>query len=119
MRSVHLAFRQNKKIIDSIHEQPSLAGSSLGRNSKGFLQGTFSPFTMVPHCVLFVTAGHVYAIGDCGGAMQESRCPECNASIGGRNHALTSGNRHAGEMDGSTHAAWSDAANMGNYGNLH
>ena len=27
--------------------------------------------------------GHVYAIGECGGAMEESKCPECNAKIGG------------------------------------
>jgi hypothetical protein len=30
--------------------------------------------------------GHYYAIGDCGGAMVESRCPDCNALIGGSNH---------------------------------
>ena len=32
--------------------------------------------------------GHVYAIGECGGAMQRSRCPECNADIGGEQHRL-------------------------------
>ncbi|CAI5951159.1 unnamed protein product [Closterium sp. NIES-64] len=26
--------------------------------------------------------GHVYAIGECGGAMQESRCPECGEVVG-------------------------------------
>ncbi|XP_064640121.1 NFX1-type zinc finger-containing protein 1-like [Lineus longissimus] len=62
--------------------------------------------------------GHPYAIGDCGGAMVETKCPECKATIGGRNHALTAGNRHAGEMDGSRHAAWSEGANLGNYGNI-
>ena len=59
--------------------------------------------------------GHVYAIGDCGGAMQESRCPECNATIGGRNHSLAQGNAHAGEFDGSRHAAWSEGANLANF----
>ncbi|KAK3574831.1 hypothetical protein QTP86_018421, partial [Hemibagrus guttatus] len=33
--------------------------------------------------------GHVYAIGDCGGAMVHSQCPDCKATIGGANHALT------------------------------
>ena len=26
--------------------------------------------------------GHVYCIGGCGGAMETSKCPECNADIG-------------------------------------
>ncbi|XP_047485351.1 NFX1-type zinc finger-containing protein 1-like [Penaeus chinensis] len=59
--------------------------------------------------------GHIYCIGECGGAMEESKCPECGEKIGGRNHALHGRNRHAGEMDGSHFAAWSDQANMANY----
>ena len=27
--------------------------------------------------------GHPYVIGECGGAMETSRCPECNETIGG------------------------------------
>ena len=34
--------------------------------------------------------GHPYAIGECGGAMEKSVCPECNAEIGGLNHNLNS-----------------------------
>ncbi|KAI5619584.1 NFX1-type zinc finger-containing protein 1, partial [Silurus asotus] len=56
--------------------------------------------------------GHVYAIGDCGGAMEQSKCPDCKASIGGINHTLTVGNNVAGEMDGAQHPAWSNAANL-------
>ena len=59
--------------------------------------------------------GHYYCIGECGGAMELAKCPECKADIGGTSHQLTSGNVHAGEMDGSRHAAWSDAANLQNY----
>ena len=59
--------------------------------------------------------GHIYNIGECGGAMEESTCPECNARIGGSSHRLHSDNTHAGEFDGSQHAAWSEGANMGNY----
>lgn len=59
--------------------------------------------------------GHVYCITECGGAMQESRCNECGASIGGANHALRRDNRVATAMDGSQHPAWSDAMNMDNY----
>lgn len=59
--------------------------------------------------------GHVYAIGECGGAMEKTKCPECHAEIGGSNHALTQGNAVASEMDGAQHPAWSDAANMANF----
>ena len=36
--------------------------------------------------------GHFYIIGECGGAMQQSHCPECGATIGGSHHRLASGN---------------------------
>ncbi|NWH37090.1 ZNFX1 protein, partial [Chloropsis hardwickii] len=55
--------------------------------------------------------GHIYVIGECGGAMQRSTCPECHEVIGGMNHTLESSNSLAPEMDGATHAAWSDVAN--------
>ena len=50
--------------------------------------------------------GHIYAIGDCGGAMVVSRCNECHASIGGTGHRILSDNRHAGEMDNAAGPAW-------------
>ena len=59
--------------------------------------------------------GHYYCIGECGGAMQKAKCPECKADIGGTSHQLATGNVHAGEMDNSRHSAWSDAANLANY----
>ncbi|NWV22217.1 ZNFX1 protein, partial [Origma solitaria] len=55
--------------------------------------------------------GHIYVIGECGGAMQRATCPECHEVIGGTNHTLESSNRLAPEMDGASHAAWSDVAN--------
>ena len=59
--------------------------------------------------------GHFYQIGDCGGAMQSSRCPECGSQIGGRHHQLLASNQHAGEFDNSRHSAWSEGANMQNF----
>ena len=58
--------------------------------------------------------GHYYCIGECGGATQRSQCPDCGSTIGGEGHRLAEGNRHAGEMDGSQYAAWSDATNIAN-----
>lgn len=59
--------------------------------------------------------GHVYAINDCGGAMERGECPECHEVIGGSQHKLEEGNMLAPEMDGATHAAWSHQANLLNY----
>ena len=62
-------------------------------------------------CIL----GHIYAIGDCGGANQGGKCPECGSAIGGQSHRLAEGNQVAGEMDGARYAAWSEQANLENY----
>ena len=51
--------------------------------------------------------------------MERSTCPKCGAAIGGANHRLEEGNAVAPEMDGASHAAWSEQANLQNYGNLH
>ena len=59
--------------------------------------------------------GHVYAIGECGGAMERGRCPECDAVIGGERHTLVEGNTLAREMDGARYPAWSEQANLENY----
>lgn len=50
--------------------------------------------------------GHIYAIGDCGGAMETSKCPECGATIGGSDHRLVADNAVATEMDGARAPAW-------------
>lgn len=44
--------------------------------------------------------GHIYAIGECGGAMQTSHCPTCKAEIGGNSHQLLPTNTKATEFDG-------------------
>ncbi|KAK6194459.1 hypothetical protein SNE40_000090 [Patella caerulea] len=46
--------------------------------------------------------GQVYAIGDCGGATVEGKCPECDTSIGGSGHRLRDDNAFASEMDGAS-----------------
>ncbi|TNN78713.1 NFX1-type zinc finger-containing protein 1 [Liparis tanakae] len=59
--------------------------------------------------------GHVYIITECGGATESRRCTDCEATIGGANHALAGGNRVASEMDGALHAAWSETNNLENF----
>ena len=52
--------------------------------------------------------GHVYSIGECGGAMVESNCNECGARIGGSQHRLLNTNSVATIMDGATRPAYPD-----------
>jgi hypothetical protein len=59
--------------------------------------------------------GHIYAIGECGGATERGTCPECKDVIGGVSHRLEEGNTVAADMDGAQYAAWSEQANMENY----
>ena len=42
--------------------------------------------------------GHVYTIGECGGAMETSSCPECELTVGGSHHQLRSDNTIATEF---------------------
>lgn len=56
--------------------------------------------------------GHTFVIGECGGAMEEARCPECQAPIGGSRHNLNSSNTRAAEYEeiarqqGSANSPW-------------
>ncbi|CAG8514866.1 9304_t:CDS:10, partial [Diversispora eburnea] len=44
--------------------------------------------------------GHPYTIGECGMAMQTSRCPDCGAGIGGNDHISLDGNARHMEFEG-------------------
>ncbi|EXJ73565.1 uncharacterized protein A1O5_03326 [Cladophialophora psammophila CBS 110553] len=47
------------------------------------------------HC----SNGHPFAIGECGMPMEQARCPECGAPIGGSNHQAVAGVTRATEME--------------------
>ena len=63
----------------------------------------------------YLIIGHIYCITECGGAMEEARCPECGSAIGGHDHRLRDDNRLASDMDGARYAAYSDMANIHNF----
>ncbi|KAH9499459.1 NFX1-type zinc finger-containing protein 1 [Bulinus truncatus] len=52
--------------------------------------------------------GHIYAIGECGRAMEEAKCPECKSRIGGTDHQLVANNEVAPEMDGAEASIWNN-----------
>ncbi|KAF2175098.1 NFX1-type zinc finger-containing protein 1 [Zopfia rhizophila CBS 207.26] len=43
--------------------------------------------------------GHPFAIGECGMPMEQARCPECGAPIGGSNHQAVAGVTRAMDME--------------------
>ncbi|OWZ08056.1 hypothetical protein PHMEG_00019462, partial [Phytophthora megakarya] len=43
--------------------------------------------------------GHSYSIGECGMAMEQTRCPECGAPVGGANHNFVEGTERDEHMD--------------------
>ena len=45
--------------------------------------------------------GHVYCVGECGGAVARSKCPECHAKIGGIDHQLIKDNMKAASSPNS------------------
>ncbi|KAF9023025.1 P-loop containing nucleoside triphosphate hydrolase protein [Hymenopellis radicata] len=62
--------------------------------------------------------GHPFVITECGGATQVSRCPECDAEIGGTGHTLLASNTRAMEFENVSreqggrepHWAWGQGA---------
>ncbi|KAJ8129480.1 hypothetical protein O1611_g4151 [Lasiodiplodia mahajangana] len=43
--------------------------------------------------------GHPFTVGECGMPMEQTRCPECGAPVGGQNHTNAAGVQHDAEMD--------------------
>ncbi|KAJ5587038.1 uncharacterized protein N7459_002803 [Penicillium hispanicum] len=43
--------------------------------------------------------GHPFTIGECGGAVQLARCPECGSPVGGQNHHTAAGVTHADDLE--------------------
>ncbi|KAJ8106468.1 hypothetical protein ONZ43_g7054 [Nemania bipapillata] len=43
--------------------------------------------------------GHPFTVGECGMPMEQTRCPECGAAVGGWNHQAAQGVYHDADMD--------------------
>lgn len=43
--------------------------------------------------------GHPFTVGECGRPMQESRCPQCGAAVGGQHHQEAAGVTRAGDIE--------------------
>lgn len=50
--------------------------------------------------------GHPYMIADCGGAMVESKCPDCGEQVGGSQHTLLATNSLATNIENNDQPSW-------------
>ncbi|KAM7422964.1 hypothetical protein PAMA_010818 [Pampus argenteus] len=104
-----------KEIIEEMNQKVPLTGLGISEEERKMIVSAIKmPSGHWHKC----PNGHVYLITDCGGAMESRICPDCDATIGGGNHTLASGNQVASEMDGAQHPAWSEANNLLNFDRL-
>lgn len=91
-----------RPLAEKVHNQFT---KTLLRSVLGALQEKEQ--TLTPGHFYMCPNGHFYVIGNCGGAMITSRCPECQATIGGESHAVTRTNRSAATLFGEQYRpAW-------------
>lgn len=108
---INQLFKDFEKELKSSHpltkEEKEMIHEAMSVDFYGGIQSKGHWFTC--------TNGHYYCITECGGAMQESKCPECNEKIGGTDHRYVNTVRVASDMDGAQHPAWSPLADMRNF----
>ncbi|KAL6112273.1 znfx1 [Pungitius sinensis] len=104
-----------REAMERLGEKLPRTGLGIGEEERKMI---VSAMKMQPGHWFKCPGGHVYVITECGGATESRDCPDCKAPIGGANHSLASGNQVASEMDGAQHAAWSEASNLANFGQL-
>ncbi len=84
------AERLMKDLRTLTPEEIAAIVNAVGEGGAGWYQGTH--WNTCPN-------GHLYVIGDCGGAMVQSKCPDCGALVGGQNHHLASGSANVRSVD--------------------
>ncbi|PRP84560.1 putative NF-X1 finger and helicase protein [Planoprotostelium fungivorum] len=90
----------NADIIQQLYEASQRETQALTKEEKRAIFQAMGLAASSPYGGHFYTCpnGHVYTIGDCGGAMQESTCNECGSRIGGGAHRLLADNDKASEF---------------------
>jgi transcription initiation factor IIE alpha subunit len=87
IEKVKMATRKESQKIEEMKKRKEKAeiiaamAKELGQMSKGHW--------------FYCPNGHPYVIGECGGAMQVSKCPDCGARVGGAHHKLIETNQKA------------------------
>ena len=69
-----------------------------GDERREILQAMATEFSGTGHWYTCAN-GHPFTIGECGGPMEEARCPQCGAAIGGHHHVMVGGAQRAEELE--------------------
>lgn len=63
-----------------------------------FLKDISKAIGLPPGNFFSCSKGHIFVIGECGGAMEEGVCPDCKEEIGGTQHKLKGSNQYIGHL---------------------
>lgn len=88
-----------KSLAENVSWYEDVSGEEIAAIKKAMLSGAGGLATHSGHWYNCAN-GHPFAIGDCGMPMEEARCPECGARVGGRGHRAVEGVTRAVEMEG-------------------
>jgi len=94
-QQAHAMLDEWQAIVRSLRQETFYQPVSLDEMTavvKGLGYGYTGHFYKCPN-------GHTFVIGDCGGAMEVSRCNECGEMIGGTGHQLLSANSRATQFE--------------------
>lgn len=108
-RSLVDSEEAQKHIVEKLDEHIRAIEKALGltRPSREILQSLSRALGVTAGHWYKCSKGHLYVIGDCGGAMTTSTCPTCGEIIGGASHRLVDSNQSAANdvLQGAV-AAW-------------
>ena len=100
------------RLVDALHVReaaaaaPRTAPDKLAAETRASIAALQAAGQVRRGAVYACPNGHIYTIGDCGGAMERGTCPECGAVIGGEQHRPVQGNAVRLDVDGAAAPAW-------------
>jgi hypothetical protein len=90
---------QTSSVVDEVPEVRRLLGEGGFQSQMRMVVAAMSKeFSGTGHWYRCAN-GHPFTIGECGMPMEATRCPQCNAPIGGQNHAPEAGVQSAVDIE--------------------
>ncbi|KAG8784877.1 hypothetical protein FRC19_000650 [Serendipita sp. 401] len=94
---VRECFKYWEDLVTTL-KRPAVFYSAVSEKELQEVVGSFKEFSHRGHWYTCPN-GHIFTIGECGGAMQISRCHECGSTIGGSNHQTVDGVQQAANLE--------------------
>ncbi|EGX94155.1 NFX1-type zinc finger-containing protein 1 [Cordyceps militaris CM01] len=91
------AVRKTRRLLEADRYE-AVSPEEIASIKKAMLSGRGGMATHSGHWYNCVN-GHPFAIGECGMPMEQARCPECGATIGGQHHQSVAGVSRAEAME--------------------